>query len=1001
MEDLEDEYACGLDLGTTFSCIGVYKNGGVEIIPNKNGEKTTPSIVTILDKENILRGEEAMDHLVKDYDSSIYDIKRFIGRDFNDVNIKEELKLENLPFSIIPDEKNNYPVVEINKNNEKIRFTLEEITSFLIGKMVESAENFLEKKVNKLVITVPANFNDAQRNCTKQAAKLAGIEVLRIINEPTAAALAYGLQDKEKEINKKILVFDLGGGTFDVTILNINKDKKNSEQCFEILSTNGDKFLGGEDFDNLLVEYALDKFCYKNELKKEEVKKDKKAIRKLKIACEKIKRVLSSSRETTLCINHFYDNKDILEKISSIQFNDLSKDLIKKLEKPLKDALSDAKITANEISEIVLVGGSTRLPMVKIFLMKYFKNSKINDSINPDETVAYGATLMAAKILIKKDNILSGFQLMDITPLSLGVEVINDSKDKEIRKEGGKMSVIVKRGVKIPYTNTRAYTTTFDNQTTASITIYEGEKKYVKYNHILGKVDLTKLPERPKGKVKINIKFFIDVNGILTVTGSESDENGKINYIETKIKNDMVNLTEEQIEKLREKNEQYINPSLNSLDYTNLKESLKECQDTYNECQNDEEKFNILMNYNNFLEEFIDSFDKDFDNETMIEKYYLYIKELFISYSKTLNMDEQIQKNEENRKIQNNIINKVKEYVNQFIAKSSGYLTDLVETIKNFPKKIFYEIIVYIMEQFNECGKKCLKEMQKFCRYNSLMYFEKSLMYFKNYISDIKNVNKVCHKKIYDNCKLQNETCRIYLEEINSDAILLCQDSIKIGKIISIGCGFTKKQKGLLYGLKEEKEKYEIVLENYEKMLSTLQGKTTIEEAICLANLIKINYLFLGYDNYKNYLKWGERCEIIAKKLKIDQKAEWYQEFKNLYSELKRTNKIIDQNIIKEKIKAKYRDKFEEIDEKFNKKESGLDFIKFILEKYPYPQYEKDKNNNEQDFSKESQELIKFLVSKYHLDEYELNDNDENKQLNFCIVEYIEAMLNVLFTNIQ
>ena len=287
MEDLEDEYACGLDLGTTFSCIGVYKYGGVEIIPNKNGEKTTPSIVTILDKENILRGEEAMDHLVKDYDSSIYDIKRFIGRDFNDVNIKEELKLENLPFSIIPDEKNNYPVVEINKNNEKIRFTLEEITSFLIGKMVESAENFLEKKVNKLVITVPANFNDAQRNCTKQAAKLAGIEVLRIINEPTAAALAYGLQDKEKEINKKILVFDLGGGTFDVTILNINKDKKNSEQCFEILSTNGDKFLGGEDFDNLLVEYALDKFCYKNELKKEEVKKDKKAIRKLKIVVRK------------------------------------------------------------------------------------------------------------------------------------------------------------------------------------------------------------------------------------------------------------------------------------------------------------------------------------------------------------------------------------------------------------------------------------------------------------------------------------------------------------------------------------------------------------------------------------------------------------------------------------------------------------------------------------------------------------------------------------------
>ena len=999
MDDLEDEYACGLDLGTTFSCIGVFKNGGVEIIPNKNGEKTTPSIVTIIDKENILRGEETMEYLVKNYDSSIYAIKRFIGRDFNDPKIKEEIELENLPFTIKQDEKNKYPVVEINKDNENIIFSLEEITSFIIGKMIESAENYLNKRVSKLVITVPANFNDAQRNCTKQAAKLAGIEVLRIINEPTAAALAYGLQDKGKEINGKTLVFDLGGGTFDVTILNINKDRKNSEQYFEIISTNGDKFLGGEDFDNKLVEYALDKFCFKNELSKEDVKKDKKAMRKLKIACEKIKRVLSSSRETTLCINHFYDNKDILEKITNNQFIDLTKDLVKKLEKPLKDALSDAKITANEISEVVLVGGSTRLPMIKIFLSRYFKNSKINDSINPDETVAYGATLMAAKILIHRDNLLSGFKLMDITPLSLGVEVLNDSKDKEIKKEGGKMSVIIKRGAKIPSTETRNYTTTFDNQETASITIYEGEKKYVKYNHILRQIDLTGLPKRPKGKVKIKVKFFIDVNGILTVTGTEGDGNEN-NSIEIKIKNDTVNLTEEQIEKLKEKNEQYKNPSLNSLDYSNLKESLKECQDTYNECENDEEKFNILMNYNNILEEFIDSFDKDFDNETIIEKYYIYVKELFISYSKTLNMEGEIQKNE-NKEIKNNIINKIKEYSYQFIVKSFGYLTDLVEAIKDFPKKIFYEIIVYIMEQFNNCGKNCLKDMKKFCRYNSLIYFEKSLMFFKKYISDIRSVNKVCHKKIYDNCKLQYEECRIYLEDINSDAILLCEDSIKIGKIISIGCGFTKKIKGLNYGLKEEKEKYELVLENYEKMLAELEGKTNKEEAICLANIIKINYKLLGYDNYKNYLKWGERCEFIAKKVKIDLKTEWYQEFKTLYAEIKQANKTLNQNQIREKIKTKYKDKFDEIDEKFNKRGSDLDFIKFILEKYPYPQYENDKNKNEVDFSNESQELLNFLIKKYHPDEYQLSKDDEELQLKFCIVEYIEAYFNALFQNIQ
>ena len=274
MDDLEDGYAYGLDLGTTFSCIGVFRNGGVEIIPNRNGDKTTPSIVTVIDEDTILRGEETEDHLVKDYDSSIYDIKRFIGRDFKDQNIKEEINFENFPFDLIQDEKSNYPLINIKKNNQKIQFKLEEISSFIIRKMVDSAEDFLQRSVNKLVITVPANFNDSQRKCTEQAAKMAGIDVLRIINEPTAAALAYGLQDQNINNNGKILIFDLGGGTFDVTILNINKEK-NLEQIFEILSTNGDKFLGGEDFDNKLVEYFLDKFCEKMGLNKNEIKKDK------------------------------------------------------------------------------------------------------------------------------------------------------------------------------------------------------------------------------------------------------------------------------------------------------------------------------------------------------------------------------------------------------------------------------------------------------------------------------------------------------------------------------------------------------------------------------------------------------------------------------------------------------------------------------------------------------------------------------------------------------
>ena len=312
MVDSNIDLAIGLDLGTTFSCIGVFRNGGVEIIPNKEGERTTPSIVTILDENSILRGEETMEYLVKNYDSTIYNIKRFIGRDLNDEKIKEELKKENFPFKVISNKENNSSLIEVNKNNKIIQFTFEEISSFIIGKMIESAEEYLNKKVKKLVITVPANFNDAQRNCTKQAALLAGVEVIRIINEPTAAALAYGLHEKDEEINnKKILVFDLGGGTFDVTILHINKFNGKFEQNYEILSTNGNKFLGGVDFDNILVDDFLKNFCRNYELKIEDVRKDKKAMKRLKISCEKIKKNLYFFPYCTyedLYIKNFYKN---------------------------------------------------------------------------------------------------------------------------------------------------------------------------------------------------------------------------------------------------------------------------------------------------------------------------------------------------------------------------------------------------------------------------------------------------------------------------------------------------------------------------------------------------------------------------------------------------------------------------------------------------------------------------------------------------------------------
>ena len=1007
MDGLQEGYALGLDLGTTYSCIGVYRNGGVEIIPNRNGDRTTPSIVTILDRQNILKGEETLDHLVKDFDSSIYAIKRFIGRKYKDKDVINEINKENFPFKIVGDKNENNPLVLIDKNNEKIEFTLEEISSFIIRKMVDSAEAYLGKKVYSLVITVPANFNDAQRNCTKQAAKLAGVEVLRIINEPTAAALAYGLdEENQTEEEKKILVFDLGGGTFDVTILKINNG---GDQKFEILSTKGDKFLGGEDFDNKLVEEVLDRFCQKMKESKEKIKEDKKAIKRLKIACEKIKRVLSNDLETTLVLSNFYNNNDIMETIKRSEFEDLSEDLFNRLKIPIEEALVDAKLDKGEINEIVMVGGSSRISKIKVLLNQYFNNidsnkstknlkTKINDSINPDETVAYGATLMAAKILIKKDNNLSGFSLMDITPLSLGINVKNESNNPEIQKEGHVMSVLIKRGTQIPFTNEKTYQTSADNQTTVNIAIYEGERKYTKYNHLLGNVELYNLPKKKKGEVKIDVKFFVDVNGILSVTATEKSTG---NSIDTKIKNDNVGLTDEDIEKIRKKNEELYKKietrTKREIDYSNLKDTLKEFQDAYNESEDDEDKYDILNNYNEALEEFIDLFDKNFDNETMIEKYYIYVKQLMNSYSTVLNMKEITKEN------QKRIINKIAEYIKVFTQTSSGYLDDIIKVMENTKKKIFYEIITNVMHELNECGKQCLQEKKKFCRYYSLLYFEKVNFFFKKYIEDFRKLT-TCSKELMTKCKNELVVSQSYINDINSNAIILLDESLNPDAIIkSNNTQFTQNIFGLKIPLKDEQEKYQIVLGNYEKMLIELSDKVTKGKALCIANIIKLSIRFLGDSDYKKYIKLAEECEFIVNQLNLDKNEDWYQEFNTLYKEIRDNYDLNKQNEkeMREKIKRKYKNRFDEIDSKFAKKKGNLDFINYILKLKPYPEYEEDKKNKNINFKEDSQDLISHLQTRYHPDRYPYNLDDEDSQLNYCIIEYIESYLNRMFNNIQ
>ena len=663
-----------------------------------------------------------------------------------------------------------------------------------------------------------------------------------------------------------------------------------------------------------------------------------------------------------------------------------------------------------------MVGGSSRIPKVKEFLKEYFNEVKINDSINPDEIVAYGATLIAAKILNKKDNnLLKEFNLIDITPLSLGTEERNENPDPEIRKEGNIMSVIIKRGQKIPLTNMETYHTIEDNQECVNAIIYEGEKKYTKYNHILGNLILSNLPKKKKGEVFIDVKFFIDVNGILTVTATEQSTG---NTVETQIKNDSVNLTDEDIEKLKEKNKQYLdNININrTLDYSNLKETLKDFQDAYKETEEEEDKYSILMNYNNTLEEFVDLFDiNNFDNETMVEKYYIYVSQLINSYIKTLKIQAYCRGEEQNK-----IKEKIKKYIEVFSKISLNYLNIIIENklkILNEDeqlKKIFFEIIIFVVEKLNKCAKEYLKKNVKFCKYNSLIYFEKSEYFFSKYIGKPDNLS-ICDQKLVRKAEEITKSNQVNINEINSGTMFSFDESLQSDKLISSNnILITKDLKGLKYDKDEETERYQIILSNYEKILSRIMpGKESIlseqkKKAVkCIANIIKLNIYFLRNLNYQRYFELGKICKLFEKdkNSEINQNEDWYKEFIDLMEDIEGKYEVIKkkEEEMKKEIRKKNIKIFEEIDFKFIKKKNDQEFIDYILELKPYKGYENDKAKNVLESKKKEglENMALYLTYKYNPDSYSYNDDDEQSKLDYCIFDHINFYLKRIITIIQ